>query len=128
MRIDEPEEAIKAFGTARKESPRDAAVANQVGQALVVTHEYKKAVEHYEDSLVTVKGGPARLELLYNFGGSIFTNYSLVVMFLLPCLGKLNIFFAEPDTFSFKRCSYHSLTTLTLFLQVEWFWNPTHMV
>ncbi|KAG0601340.1 hypothetical protein M758_11G102800 [Ceratodon purpureus] len=68
MRIDEPEEAMKAYGAARKDSPRDAAVANQVGQALVATHEYKKAVEHYEDSLATVKEGPARLELLYNFG------------------------------------------------------------
>lgn len=74
MRIDEPEEAMKAFGAAMKESPRDAAVANQVGQALVVTHEYRKAVEHFENSLVTVKESPARLELLHNFGGSIFTN------------------------------------------------------
>jgi Flp pilus assembly protein TadD len=74
MQIDKPEEAMKAFGTARKESPRDAVIANQVGHALVVTHEYKKAVEHYEDSLVTVKEGPAKLELLYNFGGSILTN------------------------------------------------------
>ena len=74
MRIDEPEEAMKAFGVASKESPGDAAVANKVGQALVVTHEYRKAVEHYEDALVTVKESPARLELLYNFGGSILTN------------------------------------------------------
>lgn len=74
MRIDEPEEAMKAFGAARKESPRDAAVANQVGQALVITHEYRKAVEHYEDALVTVKESPAKLELLYNIGGSIFAN------------------------------------------------------
>lgn len=74
MRIDEPEEAMKAFGAARKESPRDAAVANRVGQALVVTHEYRKAVEHYEDALITVKESAAKLELLYNFGGSIFAN------------------------------------------------------
>ncbi len=72
MRIDEHEEAMKAFGAARKERPRDAAVANRVGQALVVTHEYRKAVEHYEDALVTVKESPAKLELLYSFGGSIF--------------------------------------------------------
>lgn len=77
MRIDEPEEAMKAFGAARKLSPRDAAVANQVGHALIVTHEYKKAVEHYEDALLTVEDSPAKLELLYNFGGSSFRILTL---------------------------------------------------
>jgi len=86
MQIDEHEEAMKAFEVAKKKSPQDAAVANQVGQTLVAMHEYKKAIEHYNDALIIVKESPAKLELLYNLGGSIFTNQYFECGFFLCAL------------------------------------------
>lgn len=79
MRVDESEEAMKAYAAASRESPQDAMVANQVGQALVITHEYSKAVEHYEHSLLNVDEGPAKLELRYDFGGIIHRPTSIIL-------------------------------------------------
>lgn len=77
MKVDEPEEAMRAFEVARKKSPLNATVSKKVGQALVASYEYRKAVEHYEDTLASNKESPDKLELLYDFGGSVSTTLLL---------------------------------------------------
>ena len=42
------------YEAALKKNPRDAALASKIGQALVKTHNYGKAINYYEASL---KGG-----------------------------------------------------------------------
>jgi tetratricopeptide (TPR) repeat protein len=69
MRIDESEQAMKAYVAASKESPQDASVASQVGHALVATHNYGKAMEHYESALPIVEDGLAKLDLCYDVAG-----------------------------------------------------------
>ena len=54
MSIQEPEKAIEVYEAALKKNPRDAALASKIGQALVKTHNYGKAINYYEASL---KGG-----------------------------------------------------------------------
>jgi tetratricopeptide (TPR) repeat protein len=66
MKIDESEQAMKAYVAASKESPQDASVASQVGHALVATHNYGKAMEHYESALPIVEDSLAKLDLCYD--------------------------------------------------------------
>ncbi|PVD35924.1 hypothetical protein C0Q70_02893 [Pomacea canaliculata] len=51
MSIQEPEKAIEVYETALKRNPKDAALATKIGQALVKTHNYGKAINYYEASL-----------------------------------------------------------------------------
>jgi len=72
MKIDESEQAMKAYAAASKESPQDASVASQVGHALVATHNYGKAMEHYESALPIVEDGLAKLDLCYDVAGTYY--------------------------------------------------------
>ncbi|XP_036378258.1 tetratricopeptide repeat protein 21B [Megalops cyprinoides] len=51
MRVEEPEKAIEVYQEALKKTPRDAALARKIGQALVKTHQYNKALSYYEAAL-----------------------------------------------------------------------------
>ncbi|CAH3123731.1 unnamed protein product [Pocillopora meandrina] len=51
MSIQEPEKAIEVYETALKRNPRDGALASKIGQALVKTHHYGKAINYYEAAL-----------------------------------------------------------------------------
>nr|KAG5695130.1 hypothetical protein BaRGS_017229 [Batillaria attramentaria] len=57
--IQEPEKAIEVYESALKRNPKDAALATKIGQALVKTHNYGKAINYYEASLKA--GGQASL-------------------------------------------------------------------
>ncbi|KAK7092869.1 tetratricopeptide repeat protein 21B-like [Littorina saxatilis] len=59
MSIQEPEKAIEVYESALKRNPKDAALATKIGQALVKTHNYAKAINYYEASLKA--GGQASL-------------------------------------------------------------------
>uniref|UniRef100_A0A8D0EDX2 Tetratricopeptide repeat protein 21B n=2 Tax=Salvator merianae TaxID=96440 RepID=A0A8D0EDX2_SALMN len=51
MHIQEPEEAIEVYEQALKKNPRDGALARKIGNALVKTHNYSKAINYYEAAL-----------------------------------------------------------------------------
>ncbi len=51
MSIQEPEKAIEVYEAALKKNPRDSALATKIGQALVKTHNYGKAINYYEAAL-----------------------------------------------------------------------------
>ncbi|XP_044274364.1 tetratricopeptide repeat protein 21B [Varanus komodoensis] len=53
MNIQEPEEAIEVYEQALKKNPRDGALARKIGNALVKTHHYSKAINYYEAALKT---------------------------------------------------------------------------
>ncbi|CAD5116982.1 DgyrCDS5817 [Dimorphilus gyrociliatus] len=59
MAIQEPEKAIEVYESALKKNPRDYGLAQKIGQALVKTHNYNKAINYYEAALKA--GGQARL-------------------------------------------------------------------
>ncbi|NP_001085105.1 tetratricopeptide repeat protein 21B [Xenopus laevis] len=48
MNIQEPEKALEVYNEALHKNPQDASLANRIGQALIKTHQYKKAVNYYE--------------------------------------------------------------------------------
>jgi tetratricopeptide repeat protein 21B len=45
IKIQEPEEAIVQFEKALKDRPEDSKLIREIGQALVMTHDYNKAIE-----------------------------------------------------------------------------------
>ncbi|XP_013391055.1 tetratricopeptide repeat protein 21B [Lingula anatina] len=51
MSIQEPEKAIEVYQAALKLNPKDGALASKIGQALVKTHNYGKAINYYEAAL-----------------------------------------------------------------------------
>jgi tetratricopeptide repeat protein 21B len=51
MRINEPEEAVRAYEQARKLKPDDDSVIKLIGQAMSLTYDYAKAIEYYEQAL-----------------------------------------------------------------------------
>jgi tetratricopeptide repeat protein 21B len=51
MNIQEPEQALVVYEQALKKTPRDSLLAVKVGQALVKTHHYTKAISYYEAAL-----------------------------------------------------------------------------
>ncbi|XP_042302110.1 tetratricopeptide repeat protein 21B isoform X2 [Sceloporus undulatus] len=53
MNVQEPEEAIEVYEQALKKNPRDGALARKIGNALVKTHNYSKAINYYEAALKT---------------------------------------------------------------------------
>ncbi|XP_069067179.1 tetratricopeptide repeat protein 21A isoform X1 [Pleurodeles waltl] len=48
MKIQEPEKALEVYDQAHRRNPADAELASRIGQALVKTHQYKKAINYYE--------------------------------------------------------------------------------
>ncbi|XP_062848130.1 tetratricopeptide repeat protein 21B [Trichomycterus rosablanca] len=63
MKIQEPEKAIEVYQEAVKLAPRDATYAKKIGQALVRTHQYNKAIDYYETALNTSDHETVCLEL-----------------------------------------------------------------
>ncbi|WAR05764.1 TT21B-like protein [Mya arenaria] len=51
MSIQEPEKAIEVYESALKKNPKDGTLASKIGQALVKTHNYGKAINYYEAAL-----------------------------------------------------------------------------
>ncbi|CAL8141155.1 unnamed protein product [Orchesella dallaii] len=51
MNIQEPEKAIEIYEVALAKNPRDATLASKMGQALVLTHQYSKAVNYYKEAV-----------------------------------------------------------------------------
>jgi tetratricopeptide repeat protein 21B len=54
MSIQEPDKAIEVYEMALKRNPRDSVLARKMGQALVKTHQYGKAINYYKEA---VRGG-----------------------------------------------------------------------
>lgn len=63
MNIQEPERAIEVYEQALKKNPRDSVLARKIGQALVKTHHYDKAVTYYKAAIKT--------------GGQVILRYDL---------------------------------------------------
>ncbi|XP_023227553.1 tetratricopeptide repeat protein 21B-like [Centruroides sculpturatus] len=53
MNIQEPERAIEVYEQALKKNPRDSVLARKIGQALIKTHHYEKAVTYYKAAIKT---------------------------------------------------------------------------
>ncbi|CAH1774388.1 unnamed protein product [Owenia fusiformis] len=68
MSIQEPEKAIEVYETALKKNPKDGSLASKIGQALVKTHNYGKAISYYEAALKS--------------GGQNFLRYDLAELLL----------------------------------------------
>jgi len=51
MKIQEPEEAIKAYEKALESKSDDPVLAREIGKALVQTHDYQRATNYYETAL-----------------------------------------------------------------------------
>jgi len=56
MKIQNPERAVVAYEKALELKPQDVSLANRVGQALICTHDYNKAVAYYSKALMTMPG------------------------------------------------------------------------
>ncbi|XP_060575597.1 tetratricopeptide repeat protein 21B-like isoform X3 [Ruditapes philippinarum] len=68
MSIQEPEKAIEVYESALKKNPKDGTLASKIGQALVKTHNYGKAINYYEAALRS--------------GGQSFLRYDLAELLL----------------------------------------------
>lgn len=53
MSIQEPERAIEVYEQALKKNPRDSVLARKIGQALIKTHHYEKAITYYKAAIKT---------------------------------------------------------------------------
>ena len=51
MGIQEPDKAIEVYEQALKRNPRDAILAGKMGQALIKTHQYGKAINYYKEAI-----------------------------------------------------------------------------
>ena len=51
MDIQEPEEAIQYYEKAIEKDPDDIVLIREVGKALVMTHDYNRAIRYYEQTL-----------------------------------------------------------------------------
>jgi tetratricopeptide repeat protein 21B len=51
MHIQEPEEAIEYYQKALEKDRDDTILVREVGKALVMTHDYNRAIKYYEDTL-----------------------------------------------------------------------------
>jgi len=63
MQIQEPERAISAFESALAQTPKDSALASKIGKALVMTHDYQKAVDYYETA---VRSDPTQVHMQHD--------------------------------------------------------------
>lgn len=55
MRVQQPERAIEVYESVLRWNPGDLRLASKMGEALVTTHEFEKAVVYYESA---VRGAP----------------------------------------------------------------------
>eukprot|EP00899_Mesostigma_viride_P018008 jgi/Mesvir1/26208/Mv02392-RA.1 len=51
MRIQEPELAIRAYEDALRQNPKNTALASRIGRALVMTHDFSRAIDYYEKAV-----------------------------------------------------------------------------
>jgi tetratricopeptide repeat protein 21B len=65
MKIQEPEDASKAYREALKLNPNDDDLIRLIGKALMATHDYNEALNYYEDYL---KKDPGRHDLRLDMG------------------------------------------------------------
>lgn len=63
MSIQEPEKAIDVYESALKKNPKDASLASKIGQALIKTHQYAKAISYYEAAVRTGNQSFLRFDL-----------------------------------------------------------------
>lgn len=61
MKIHEPEDAALAYEKAQQLNPEDEETIRNLGRALCLTHDYKRAIDYYESAL---KQNSKRVELL----------------------------------------------------------------
>ncbi|KAI1290321.1 Tetratricopeptide repeat protein 21B [Halotydeus destructor] len=65
MNILEPERAIEIYEQCLKKNPRDGALTRKVGQALVTTHQFDKAVTYYKAAIKQIGHCSLRYDLAY---------------------------------------------------------------
>lgn len=53
MNIVEPDKAVEAYENALRRNPKDSGLAKKIGQALIKSHCYVKAINYYEAALKT---------------------------------------------------------------------------
>lgn len=58
MQIIEPEKAVEVYETALVKNPKDSSLAKKIGQALIKSHHYNKAISYY---LAALKSGHQNL-------------------------------------------------------------------
>lgn len=51
MSIQEPDKAVEVYEMALAKNPRDPMLASKMGQALVLTHQYTKAINYYKEAV-----------------------------------------------------------------------------
>ena len=56
MAIGEPDMAVKAYERAARHAPGDANLSSKIGRALIITHDFARAVEYYEAARVNNPG------------------------------------------------------------------------
>ncbi|CAK8690557.1 unnamed protein product [Clavelina lepadiformis] len=62
--IQEPEKAIEVYEKALRKNPKDGALASKIGQAMIKTHDYKKAIAYYETAISNGQQKHLRFELV----------------------------------------------------------------
>ncbi|CAG0886786.1 unnamed protein product, partial [Cyprideis torosa] len=63
MAIQEPEKAIEIYEQALKRNPRDPLLASKMGQALIKTHQYGKAINYYREAIRNDESNQLRYDL-----------------------------------------------------------------
>ncbi|CAF0765805.1 unnamed protein product [Brachionus calyciflorus] len=68
MNIIEPEKAVEVYETAMAKNPKDSVLAKKIGQALIKSHQYTKAISYYTAALKSGHQHLLRYDLaeLYN--------------------------------------------------------------
>ncbi|KAL3683406.1 hypothetical protein R1sor_001428 [Riccia sorocarpa] len=74
MKTHELGNVVQAYESATKASPKDAVVAARVGKALLASHNYVKALEHYNAAMQKVEEGTSKLVLYLDLAGNVFTG------------------------------------------------------
>ncbi|RXG72067.1 Tetratricopeptide repeat protein 21B [Armadillidium vulgare] len=63
MSIQEPERAMEVYEQALKRNPRDAILACRMGQSLIKTHQYQKAINYYKEAIKTGSSNQLRYDM-----------------------------------------------------------------
>ena len=58
MKVVEPDKAVEVYETALVKNPKDSLLAKKIGQALIKSHHYNKAISYY---LAALKSGHQNL-------------------------------------------------------------------
>ena len=68
MKIVEPDKAVEVYETALVKNPKDSTLAKKIGQALIKSHHYNKAISYYMAALKSGHQNLLRFDLaeLYN--------------------------------------------------------------